>query len=145
MSLCPFWNNVLGKYNIWSNKHYNWLILKYISNLFLVCLQNSNILQWEWNLLMLSEMDVRFSGTLEKYPSYCSLVLRIWFHLLCLTPLSAIFLAISWRPVLVVEEAGVPRRDPPTMIWYLICLSNKYLISIIPPQIFSYVLRYEKP
>ena len=23
--------------------------------------------------------------------------------------------AISWRPVLVVEEAGVPRREPPTM------------------------------
>jgi hypothetical protein len=23
--------------------------------------------------------------------------------------------AISWQPVLVVEEAGVPRREPPTM------------------------------
>jgi hypothetical protein len=28
----------------------------------------------------------------------------IWFDLLCLTPLSD----LSWRPVLVVEEAGVP-------------------------------------
>jgi len=28
-----------------------------------------------------------------------------------LMPLSA----ISWRPVLVVEEAGVPRREPPTL------------------------------
>jgi hypothetical protein len=31
----------------------------------------------------------------------------IWFDLLCLTPLSA----ISWRPVLVVEEAGVPDEN----------------------------------
>ena len=123
MSLCPFWNNVLGKYNIWSNKHYNWLILKYISNVFLVCLQKSKKLQWEWNLLLLSKMNERLSGTLEKYPSYYSLVLRIWFDLLCLTPISAIFLAISWRPALVVEEAGIPRRELPTM--------NKQLISFI--------------
>jgi hypothetical protein len=34
----------------------------------------------------------------------------IWFDLLCLTPLSAI-LAISWWPVLVVEEAGVPGEN----------------------------------
>ena len=31
----------------------------------------------------------------------------IWFDLLCLTPLST----ISWRPVLVVEEAGVPEEN----------------------------------
>jgi hypothetical protein len=33
----------------------------------------------------------------------------IRFDLLCLTPLSA----ISWRPVLVVEEAGVPGENHP--------------------------------
>ena len=33
------------------------------------------------------------------------------FEFWCLTPLSAIFHAISWRPVLVVEEAGVPGEN----------------------------------
>ena len=31
----------------------------------------------------------------------------IYFYFLCLTPLSA----ISWRPVLVLEEAGVPGEN----------------------------------
>jgi len=37
-----------------------------------------------------------------------------WFDFWCLTPLSAIFqlhFCISWRPVLVVEVAGVPREN----------------------------------
>ena len=35
-----------------------------------------------------------------------------WMDFLCLTPLSAIL----WRPVLVVEEAGVPGEEPPTEV-----------------------------
>ena len=40
----------------------------------------------------------------------------IWFDLLCLTQLSA----ISWRPALVVEEAGVPGENhrPFDLIWF---------------------------
>jgi hypothetical protein len=50
-----------------------------------------------------------------------------------LVPLSTIFSAISWRPVLVVEEAGVPRenhqptqQDPVDL--YLVLLIQKCII-----------------
>jgi hypothetical protein len=34
---------------------------------------------------------------------------------------------------------------PVSLKRYLICFSNKYFISNVPPQIFSYVLKHEKP
>jgi hypothetical protein len=34
--------------------------------------------------------------------------------------------AISWRPVLVVEEVGSTRREPPTMGKQLVQLSNYF-------------------
>jgi hypothetical protein len=40
-------------------------------------------------------------------PFHSLLSTFILFYLLCLAPRSAIFSAISWRPVLVVEEAAV--------------------------------------
>jgi hypothetical protein len=46
---------------------------------------------------------------------------------MCLAPLSAIFLAlaISWRPVLVVEEAGVPVENhrPEANKWQTLSLA----------------------
>ena len=55
-------------------------------------------------------------------PFHSLLSTFILFYLLCLAPLSAIFSAISWRPVLVVEEAAVP-GDKPTM--------DKQLVNLI--------------
>jgi hypothetical protein len=47
---------------------------------------------------------------------------------MCLAPLSAIFLAlaISWRPVLVVEEAGVPVENhrPEANKWQTLSLAT---------------------
>ena len=66
---------------------------------------------------------------------FCFVFLRpkkryiIWFDWLIfgiLTPLSAIFSAIPWRPVLVMEEAGVPEENhrPWASNWYTLSLGD---------------------
>ena len=80
----------------------------------------------------------------------------IWFNLLNKTLIDFFsnISAISWRPVLVVKEAGVPGREPPTMgkqlvnfitcgcessapffviykaVFEIICLSNDLTLSV---------------
>jgi hypothetical protein len=48
-----------------------------------------------------------FGEHLENVDKVKNLVQLFFFGFLCLTPFSA----ISWRPVLVVEEAGVPGEN----------------------------------
>ena len=63
-------------------------------------------------------------GLGESLDSYIELtgdlVLIFW----CLMPLSAIFLAISWRPVLVVEAAGEPPAIVKQLVNFISCESS---------------------
>jgi hypothetical protein len=58
------------------------------------------------------------SAATSSVTLYCNgLTYKYWvdFDFDCFNATFSNISVVSWRPVLVVEEAGVPRREPPTM------------------------------